>query len=128
MKNQPISLAPGPDAVVQRLVLDQELFPLPSIPPVIGGTWGDLELTGLWGPVTVEGAKLVWELHVAHGAPPETEPGRTRLEQLRNRSAILSLADGTRIIAGFGVMDGWGSRPGAAPGFSCAFYQWNLEG
>lgn len=83
--------------LILRIVLDREKFELPNLPPVVGGTWGDLSLEGLWGPLSVEGPELNWEVQLAHGAEVNTETKLQKLGALRNAPALLHLADGTRV-------------------------------
>ncbi len=111
-----------------RIVLDGEQFELPSLPPVVGGTWGDLSLEGLWGPVSFAGPELVWEVQVVHGAPGETDAKLRRFGTLRNAPALLHLADGTGVQAKFGHLRRWGGRVGMSPGYTCDFGVWRVEG
>jgi hypothetical protein len=50
----------GPIAdLILRIILDDEKFEMPRLPPVVGGRWGDVSLGGLWGPLRVDGPALV---------------------------------------------------------------------
>lgn len=114
--------------LVHRLVLEREVFELPALPPVIGGTWGDVDLTGFWGPLSFDGPELVWEATATHHAGADIKARLARVEELRNQPATLLLADGTRVTARFGAWRRWGGRLGMPPGDTCTFNVWNVEG
>lgn len=123
-----VSLVDSCAWLVQRLVLDGEQLQPPTLPPVIGGSWGECTLEGLWGPLSIDGPELVWEVNVVHGAAAEAEERLLRIEALRNQPASLHLADGTRVSAKFGHWRRWGGRPGMSPGYTCDFNVWNIDG
>lgn len=123
-----VELTGGVAVTLRRFALDREPIALPSLPPVVGGSFGEVSLTGLWGPVRVEGPNLAWE---ACARADATEDARSRLEKiesLRNVPASLDLADGRRIRARFGHTPQWGDRSSAVgPGPTCEFTLWHTE-
>lgn len=122
--SQRILIPDSVGALAQRIALDRQEIKLPRLPPVVDGTWGDVELAGLWGPVFVDGSSLLWEVDVRHGAEVDPE----RLRGLRNQPATLTLADGRSVAARLGAWTRWGSREDMRPGYRCAFEIWNVCG
>ena len=114
--------------LLQRILFEKERFDVPVLPPVVGGTWGDLSLDGLWGPLRTDGPKLPWEPSLCHGANQDAQARLSRLGALRNVPAVLELADGRRVVAKLGDTPRIGSRVGAEPGFTCEFICWHTEG
>jgi hypothetical protein len=118
----------GPIAdLILRIVLDEEKFEMPRLPPVVGGTWGGVSLEGLWGPLRVDGPGLLWDPEPVRGAPATVGSTLDRFESLRNKPALLKLADGSTIVADFGHWKSQGRREGMTPGYTCEFHVWRCE-
>lgn len=119
-------IAPLLGALLERIVFDGARHSLAPLAPVIGGTWGELELSGLWGPLTINGADIHWEMEPVDGARVES-----KLDAIRgfvNEAALLHLADGRRLAVGSG---GWSRRhvrPQLGFGHVGELSSWNLEG
>jgi hypothetical protein len=114
--------------LLHRVAFENEQFDVPSLPPVVGGRWGDVPLAGLWGPLRTEGPTLVWQPSVRHGASAEAATALGRLHDLRNAPAVLELADGRRVEAEYGHTPSYGSRDGMEPGLTCEFNVWRTTG
>ncbi len=114
--------------LLHRVVFDKKRFDVPDLPPVVGGSWGNISLEGLWGPLRTEGPTLIWEPSLRYPAAEAAKANSERLRMLRNAPSRLELADGRRIVSRLGDTPKWGARGAAGPGPTCEFVEWNTEG
>lgn len=90
MRNR-IPLTGAVASLLQRIALDEERFEVPALPPVVGGSWGDVALDGLWGPLRAEGASLIWEPSAKDGSAADVAQKLERIDGFRNVPASLEL-------------------------------------
>jgi hypothetical protein len=65
--------------LLHRIVFDKEQFEMPSLPPVVGGRWGDIPLSGL---TAVTPSPRTWLAHRSGPRLPRKAP-RIRFHRRR---------------------------------------------
>lgn len=113
-------------ALLGRIVFEGVTHALPALPPIVGGTWGGIELSGLWGPLTVVGSDLEWEVDPVFGVDVDWK--LRAIDGFSNESAVFQLADGRKLSVRFGGVTRRGVRPRLGHGRVVELNSWNLEG